>query len=543
MNDIIDKDLLLEVFNTNEFKEWLISRRWFSHKSELSDLKFEVFIYHFEVLSGNIIITVINVAKLEYDKSYFVPFLIFEELETILEESEKSNENIILLQENSFPGTINLLEAEYCLLFWKTILPKVSVIDDVDKKFQYLFDVSKDPGRYDISLKQLGEGNTTNLLFKLNIRKKDEPDRNLASLVVKSYKNYAENLEVLKLTSLMENNFKHAPKLLGSIKIGKFNSIGIIEHISNTGNIGAVYWNELNNMIFSGFEDINGKYSPFKDKDQIFELITRNCVTSLEFSSEIGQIIKKMHESLIISDSKYENFRAEFVKSQEFLEPRVSRIHSIILNLKFTIKQLTTNSFFDISQINSILNDVSEALGNILFKIRDISIKVQPFHQDLHMEQVLYNTVNDKHEFYFTDFEGDPQLSPEEKKKKLPVEKDIASFLRSLSYIKYNTLLGYINEKVAKSESRESPENILHDLLFLNEKNGKTPVLEILLIVLDIWEKKQAEIILRELESNSTLLDFFTIERTLQEINYEILYRPDKIIVPLLGLKEILEKN
>ena len=112
-----------------------------------------------------------------------------------------------------------------------------------------------------------------------------------------------------------------------------------------------------------------------------------------------------------------------------------------------------------------------------------------------------------------------------------------------MSYIKYNTLLGYINEKIVKKEGKQSPEEILHDLLFLNKKKDGFRTLEMVLSVLNIWEKNLTEIILRELEPNITLLDFFTIERTLQEINYEILYRPYKLIVPLLGLKEIIEKK
>jgi len=543
MNDIIDKEILGQILTTQEFKEWLISRRWFSHKSELSDMQFEVELDYFEVIDGNIIITIIKITKLGYDKSYFVPFIYFKDLANFLEENERVEENLLKLQENAFVGAMNLIEAEYCLLFWKKIFSKINFVVDLDERFQYFIDVSKDPNKYHFSLKQLGEGNTTNLLFKVKIRKKDLPDQKLASLVVKSYKNYIDNLEILKLTALMKNDFKQAPKLVGSIKIKDHNTIGIVENVSNIGNIGFVYWKELNDMIFNVFEDLNGNYSQLEDKNHVFELITRQCVTSLEFSSKIGQIIKKMHGALTVSDSENEIFHSEFVKSQKFLEPRVSKIHSIIINLKFTIKQLTTNSFFDISQINSILNDVSEILGNLLFRIRDLSIKIQPIHQDLHMEQVLYDIVNDRYEFYFTDFEGDPQLSPEGKKKKLPVEKDMASFLRSLSYIKYNTLLGYINEKVTKSESEESPEKILHDLLLLNQQRGKIQIIEILLRVLNIWENKLTEIILRDLESNLALQDFFTIERTLQEINYEILYRPDKIIVPLLGLKEMLRKK
>ncbi len=57
---INDKDAITQILNTNEFKEWLISRRWFSNKSELSDLQFEIFLDHFEIIGGKIIITVIR---------------------------------------------------------------------------------------------------------------------------------------------------------------------------------------------------------------------------------------------------------------------------------------------------------------------------------------------------------------------------------------------------------------------------------------------------------------------------------------------------
>ena len=49
--------------------------------------------------------------------------------------------------------------------------------------------------------------------------------------------------------------------------------------------------------------------------------------------------------------------------------------------------------------------------------------------------------------------------------------------------------------------------------------------------------------ILKTLNLNYILITYFYIERTLYELNYEILFRPNKIIVPILGLKEIIDKS
>jgi len=43
-------------------------------------------------------------------------------------------------------------------------------------------------------------------------------------------------------------------------------------------------------------------------------------------------------------------------------------------------------------------------------------------------------------------------------------------------------------------------------------------------------------------ELQITLINYFTIERVLNELAYELLFRPDKILIPILGLKEIIDK-
>ena len=51
MRNYFDKNLFQQVFNSNEFKGWLLSKRWFGDKSLLSNLAFEVKVNYFNTIS------------------------------------------------------------------------------------------------------------------------------------------------------------------------------------------------------------------------------------------------------------------------------------------------------------------------------------------------------------------------------------------------------------------------------------------------------------------------------------------------------------
>jgi predicted trehalose synthase len=51
-----------------------------------------------------------------------------------------------------------------------------------------------------------------------------------------------------------------------------------------------------------------------------------------------------------------------------------------------------------------------------------------------------------------------------------------------------------------------------------------------------------SKILEKSLNLNFTLINYFTIERVLHELSYELLYRPGNVIIPILGLKEIIDK-
>ncbi|MFX1315788.1 MAG: hypothetical protein ACFE9T_07985 [Promethearchaeota archaeon] len=570
----LDKNLVHGIFNSNEFKGWLLSKRWFGDKSALSNLEFKIILNYFEIISERILLTIIDVQKPEYTKSYFLPLICYEKIQDILEPSEKDNKKSVLtLTVNTFSKkivldieteqeifTINLVEGEYCLFFWKKILFDKDISETFPsrsldltlyleqfqdeknmKKVQNLIETSLYPDRYSLSLTQLGGGNTTNTLFLLSISNNRTPDQEPFSYVLKSYKEYLESLEPTTLFVLVKNQFPNAPKIYGTIKLKGKETIGILENVPNIGNLGDIYWTELNNMINAVFQDINGDYSNLIEKSSVSRAIQENCIETLKVSNEIGKYIKKLHESLIYTEE--EGYNLESVESHDYLESYTKKLKSMISELQKIMTIQTETSFFNLPKINSILFDIQDIIETLRTDFKETQIQIQPVHQDLHMEQILYNKIDDQFQFYFIDFEGDPQLRYTKKKGKFPIEKDLASFLRALSYIKFNTFLKFIEKNVIKKEKYEVPEEILYNIIFRRTARPLNKILDVILNFLNIWESKLIAIILKNLNTDYTLITYFYIERALYELNYEILFRPSKIIVPILGLKEIIDKS
>ncbi len=573
MLENLDKSLMLNIFNSNEFKRWLIAHRWFGDKSALSNLEFKVSFSYFEIIAKQIFLTVIQIQKKDYSKSYFLPLVYYKKIKDILEPIEDERSNIIKLTEDTFSKkivlhienvdkvfTLNLVEAEYCVFFWKKMLfdkeiserfPSLSLdltlyLDQFQdtinmEKVQNLIEASLYPDRYEISLDQLGKGNTTNLLFQLNLFNKKFPEKEPVSYVLKSYKEHLESLEPTTLYVLVKNLYPNAPKIYGTIKVLQKETIGILENVPNVGNVGDIYWNELNYMVEGIFNDIKKDYSDIDSKEYFSKLIKNYCSESLKVSVDISSRIKELHEALISRDLK--EYELEQVESKKYLKDYTDKLNDMVSDIQKIMGQESKEAFYNLPKVSSILIDIKDMIEKFRLEFSDDLIKIQPVHQDLHMEQILYNKINEHYQFYFIDFEGDPQLTPEEKKGKFPIEKDLASFLRALSYIKFNTFLGFIGKKVINKWSHEVPEEILYNIFFRKTARPMNEILNIVLKFLNVWEEKLIGKILKNLSIHVSLITYFYIERALHELNYEILFRPHKVIVPILGLKEIVDKH
>ena len=573
MINYFDKNVIQGICNSNEFKGWLLSRRWFGDKSTLSTLEFDVSFQYFETIAERIFLTITEVKTSTYSKTYFLPLIYYNNIDEILDSSEKTHSNILKLTENTFSKkvlitidneqkvvTLNLLEAEFCIFFWKKLLFDTNISekfplldlkltlynkqfeDEINmKKVQNLIEAALYPDRYTLSINQLGKGNTTNILFSLNISNKRTSEQKPISYVLKSYKEYSASLEPSILFVLVKNKFPNTPKIYGTIKVRDIETIGIIESVPNIGNLGDIFWTELNNMIDTEFKDIEGDYSKYDEKSNISQLIKNRCHETIEVSSEIGNYIKRLHNSLILpSQNKY---NLETVDSKTYLKSYTERLNLMISELLSHMTDQPESAFFNLPKISSILIDIKDIIQKFRSEFGEQKINIQPVHQDLHMEQILYEKIDNQYNFYFIDFEGDPQLSLKEKKGKFPIEKDLASFLRALSYIKFNTLLKFIEKSIIRKDKYEVPEEILYNLFFRRAARPLKKILDIVLKVLNTWESKLMGKILKNLKADYILITYFYIERALHELNYEILFRPNMTIIPILGLKEIIEKS
>ena len=577
MKEYFDKNLFQQVFNSNEFKGWLLSRRWFGDKFLLSDLLFKVSIKYFNSISDSIFLIIIEITSREYTKSYFLPVITYEKIQDVLESKENTRKNVVKLTENTFSKIValvvhdnqkerilylNLIEAEYCILFWKKLLFDINISETFPNmsmeltlysnqfedelnmsKVRNLIEASLHPERYEYELEQLGGGNTTNMVFLLKISNKKSSQQETVSYVLKSYKEYSGSLEPRKLFVLVKNNFPNAPKIYGTIKLQERVTIGVLEDVPNKGNLGDIYWKELNHMIITVFNRKSEIYSLLADKNAMSAIIKEYCANSLKVSENIGFQIKALHEALVIQDEILNS--KEKVSSRDYLKNYSHKLNSMVNQIQNNMDKGPEGAFYKSPKISSILIDIKDIIEKFLTEFEGEQIVIQPVHQDLHFQQILYNEINGNYTFYFIDFEGDPQLSEDQKKLKFPVEKDLGSFLRSLSYIKFNTLLNFIEKEIVDKERFEVPAEFLYNLYFrksskITQKHKK---LEVALKLLNLWENKlMSKILEKSLNLDFTLINYFTIERVLHELDYELLFRPSNIIIPILGLKEIIDK-
>ena len=316
--------------------------------------------------------------------------------------------------------------------------------------------------------------------------------------------------------------------MFGTFKIKDINVIGIMEVLQNKGNIGDIYWNELNDL-YANIRNLELENIFLSDKKEWYRLINTNCVESLKIASQIGNLLIPFWRSLIKpGDENYSVLEIEISELFNEFEVKIKFVASNIVENINRLNEYTNFQKFNHYKIVEDLDLILVIIHDLMSKYEEKMLCIQPIHQDLHMEQILYDKIDGKYNFFILDLEGDPQLSIKERKKKQPIEKDIAYFLRSLSYIKYNTLLNHKKKK----------EDIKSILL----SNNPDTLLNANLLILDTWEFHLKKLILENINTNKILLELFTIERILNEINYELQYRPRNLIVPIIGLHEFINK-
>lgn len=187
----------------------------------------------------------------------------------------------------------------------------------------------------------------------------------------------------------------------------------------------------------------------------------------------------------------------------------------------------------------SLLRDSQPRVENAIKLMKEYKGKIKiRNHQDLHLGQTLYTRDG---RFYVIDFEGEPGRGENERLALEPALRDLACLIRSIGYIAFFALKDHIagdisstvkefldqsgQAKLASSWARKTAS------MFLESYVEKVMGIGIMIhglggSILVEWAKR--------------VIDAWIVERALYEYMYELSYRPEYSLIPLLGLVEIL---
>jgi maltose alpha-D-glucosyltransferase / alpha-amylase len=148
-------------------------------------------------------------------------------------------------------------------------------------------------------------------------------------------------------------------------------------------------------------------------------------------------------------------------------------------------------------------------------------------HGDYHLGQVL---VTGK-DFVITDFEGEPLRSYSERRLKRSPLRDVAGMIRSLHYAAYGSL--FLDNQIRKEDFKKL---IPYAEQWYHYMSG-------FFMAAYLETVEGSPFIPKDKADLDTLMTTFLLEKAIYELNYELNNRPDWVIIPLRGIKELMKNK
>jgi maltose alpha-D-glucosyltransferase/alpha-amylase len=313
--------------------------------------------------------------------------------------------------------------------------------------------------------------------------------------------------------------FANTPALLGSVELVDGNSksaVGAVHaFVANQGDAWNVTASHLDRFVdeqrmLSEQSGEGGDQSPY-----------------LGYLSQAGRRVAELHIALA-SNTELPEFAPEPIRIEDIkrwtgdILIRAERIFDALSKRRDRLKE-TDRPLVD--QLLALQPTLPERLKAVLPRgIDGLNIR---HHGDFHLGQMLIV----KDDIFITDFEGEPRRPINERRRKAPAARDVASLIRSIDY--------------AATSALERSRKVAQD------DHGRLGA------ALDAWRNRAIGEFLsayRETIAHQRLwpsdpvaaeglLTFFLLEKAFYEIEYELSYRPDWLRVPLTGMIRMLSQQ
>ncbi len=344
------------------------------------------------------------------------------------------------------------------------------------------------------------------------------------------------NPELEILRALEEKGAANVPLFAGSIEYRRPNSspftASILLGYQENQGTGWTYMQEAVTVYFervlsrrSELEEIENQYGDWLDMTnsnvpgQMQELIGP---VYLEMASLLGKRTAEFHLQLFSlnkEDFAPEAFSLLYQKSlYQSMQGLVRRNFQLLRkNLKILPEHLQAEAGNIAALEPKILGRLQKITQQ---KINAMKIRI---HGDYHLGQVLYTGKD----FLIIDLEGEPARPLSERRLKHSPVKDLAGMIRSFHYATYNTLF---------LQQRFRPE----DVPFLEKwvdpwyfyMSGR-------FIHAYLKSAEHSSLVPQKRDELEMLVQAFLLEKGVYELGYELNNRPDWVIIPMKGIKNI----
>ena len=325
-------------------------------------------------------------------------------------------------------------------------------------------------------------------------------------LVIKSYRKLPRiNIEPLIIDLLAGNQFKYIPSIVATYSWDTDTITIVMEYISGEGDGGKPFY------------------------DAFIEYVNGTPRYRIGLASLLGVEIALFHK--ILSTSKHELFKPEPIFESD-IKNWISRVDSLIKSILKNMDKLVKKyewidywrTLFE-ELVDKVFEDYIESIQEY------IGLKKMRTHQDLHLSQFIYDP---RRGFVFTDFEGEPARSEDERLLKEPCLRDLATLLRSYQYLTFTAYAFHTGKNydlVGKQFLEKGDPFIrwraIHGKAIIYSYLGE--LTNSLQEVLGLNRGNLAKFI--------KLLTPWYIEKAVYEIFYESMYRPYMLPIPIIGLK------
>jgi maltose alpha-D-glucosyltransferase/alpha-amylase len=271
-------------------------------------------------------------------------------------------------------------------------------------------------------------------------------------------------------------------------------------------------------------EDLT-KPSSYEDVPEDVKIMLEG--TDAELIRLLGERTGELHLALA-SDSDSQALKPEEF-SLHYQRSLFSSLRSLVRvafqSLSRNLNDLPENVRAEAQEVLAMKEEILDVLKQIYS--RKIEVTKIRIHGDYHLGQVLFTGKD----FLILDFEGEPARSYSERRLKYSAIRDVAGMIRSFHYAAYGSLLldNQIREEDINKLTPYVEQWYTYMSGFFMESYLKTV--------------NGAPFVPKNNEDLQLLTRTFLLQKAIYELNYELNNRPAWVLVPLRGIKAIMQAN